>query len=131
MRRRNSSLGNLTEHSRDSWRDPICHFLEDVGSYNGLWNTSRGQQRYDPQSRRYVQWAVPDDWFGLLSGPNGEGYPRFTLEEWKKMHRTLARGGQIRPHKMGNDWHHDGPRVGLSRHNCLKSNADFVAEIQL
>jgi hypothetical protein len=83
-----------------------------------LLTTSRGFKRYDPHTRRYRDWFTPHDWFGdgtygLGVGPDGEGYPRFTNSEGKKILLRYARGEPVEPYKMGKDWHHDGPKVGV------------------
>jgi hypothetical protein len=80
--------------------------------------TSRGYRRYDPQTRKYRDWFVPEDWAGMGVdgygiGPNGLGYPRFTNHDAKKMLRGYAQRRRVDPTSMGKEWHHDGPRVGV------------------
>jgi hypothetical protein len=89
-----------------------------VGAANPLWNSSRGFKRYDPHTRRYRKWFVPEDWYGdgvdgQGIGIRGAGYPRFTRGEGRKMLRRYAQGHRVDPSKMGNEWNSDGPRVSI------------------
>lgn len=77
---------------------------------------SRGARRYDPQTRRYVEWCIPGDpdskQHDLNSIPSAR-YPRFTLDEMPKLQRKLDEtrtGGQITPLKAS-DWNWTGPDV--------------------
>jgi hypothetical protein len=90
---------------------------------NGLWNTSRGRQRYDPETRRYVLWELDNDFPGKgiygtgINGSNGNGYPRFTASE--RDHIERRRLSQLKPvpqnrQQMGRDWDGNGPRVRIS-----------------
>lgn len=78
---------------------------------------SRGTKRYDPHSRRYKEWSIPYDWNGEyhelhpFGPPDYARYPRFTLNENRKMRRFLNRGSQIDPLIMGKDWTTQGPKV--------------------
>lgn len=102
---------------RDSYHDPLSYY-EEESSHNGLWNTSRGMKRYDPETRTYKHWAYPHDWFNLgvngvgLNGRGG-GYPRFTRSEWRHMDHERRRGRAVDPRKMGPDWNWNGPNVCL------------------
>ena len=80
---------------------------------------SRGFKRYDPYTRNYVKWAVPQDWWatgthGRGLGINGDGLPRFTRDEEMRMNKLLARGRRINPGEMGDEWTDFGPKVRIS-----------------
>lgn len=77
---------------------------------------SRGFERYDPYTRKYVEWATPHDWYGVGVdgwgvGPNNAGRTRFTREEKIKLNKIRQRGGKILPSEMGSDWNNEGPKV--------------------
>jgi len=107
----------LNNHRR-SYHDREAHVREEMnGALNPLWNSSRRLKRYDPHTRKYRKWFTPEDWTGYGVhgqgiGPNGDGYPRFTRSEGRKMLRKLARGHRVDPARMGDEWASDGPRVG-------------------
>jgi len=100
----------------DSYHDFNCYRKDHSnGSHNPLYDSSRGFKRYDPHTRRYREWFTPHDWagFGVDArgvGPNDSGYPRFTTNDARKMTRRLAQGRRVNPARMGDEWHHDGPR---------------------
>lgn len=91
---------------------------EENGAANPFGNSSRGYKRYDPHTRKYRNWLVPHDWYGVGVngrgiGIRGAGYPRFTRSEGKKMLRTYAQGHRVVPSKMGKEWNYHGPEVGI------------------
>jgi len=92
---------------RDSYHQRNYHDLEAAGPY-----VSRGVKRYDPHSRTYKTWSTPHDWDGVNSELGI--YPRFTAKESRKMARRLGNGRSVDPAKMGQDWHHNGPKVGFT-----------------
>ncbi|RFU33566.1 hypothetical protein B7463_g2791, partial [Scytalidium lignicola] len=129
--RKTSSIPREVWGNWDSYHDQDAHISEG-GQHNGFWNTSRGTRRYDPYSRRYVEWFVPTDWHQIGGNPyTGEAYyPRFTRKEWHKMNHTLSRGKQIDPRKMGREWSSFGPKVPVvskTTEDC--KHADIIAEI--
>jgi hypothetical protein len=81
---------------------------------------NREFKRYDPYTRKYQTWHVPQDWAGNGAWPfplalgvheNGDGYPRFTQREWNRMDQMYRRTGQVDPQRMGEEWTTEGPRV--------------------
>ncbi len=106
------SIPSSANCARDSYRSWNAHKMEERGP------VSRGFERYDPYTRRYVEWAVPEDWQGRGThgngiGENGDGLPRFTRDEAMRMGKELDRGRLIDPSKMGDDWTWLGPKVGV------------------
>ncbi|KAH8803212.1 hypothetical protein F5884DRAFT_499783 [Xylogone sp. PMI_703] len=102
----------------DSYHDQDAHVAEQF-QHNGFWNTSRGVHRYDPYSRRYVEWFIPTDWHQNGGDPYTDEsyYPMFTRKEWHRMNRSLSRGKQVDPRKMGKDWSAFGPKRFRPEHN--------------
>jgi hypothetical protein len=95
---------------RDSYHSQADHFKEVTGPF-----ASRVcGKRYDPYTRRYVDWMIPADWSGQFIDPNTglAEYPRFTADEARKIWRE-TRGGRrpLDPQRMGSEWYHDGPKV--------------------
>lgn len=119
----------MAEHSRDSYHDQEYHEREESGPF-----VSRGFRRYDPQTRRYVSWVIPQDWHGHRVGPNNEPqYPHFSRDENRKMLRQLKRSGRVDPARMGQDWHDEGPKVstlGLDMCSVLAAS-DVMIEISV
>ena len=75
---------------------------------------SRGFKRYDPHSRRYVEWHIPHDWDHIYTDIyDNQGYPRFTREEVRKMDKRRKVGKPVNAMKMGKDWNWNGPNVSL------------------
>ncbi|CAL3971511.1 unnamed protein product [Diplocarpon coronariae] len=110
----------------DSYRNPLAHRDEQANP------VSRGQQRYDPYTRRYTEWGVPNDWhgagthgFGIQA--DGNGLPRFTLEETRKMKR-LGRGQSMDPCKMGDGWSTEGPKRFRGEYDAFWRHAHRQAE---
>lgn len=93
-----------TDMVRDSYHLQAAHIQEVSGP-----GASRGFKRYDPYSRKYVQWTIPHDWDGLHS--REKVYPRFTTDEWEDMASRVRRGRAPKPSSMGSGWHHEGPKV--------------------
>jgi hypothetical protein len=94
---------------RDSYHNNGDHRSE---ISNPFPHASRGLMRYDPHSRRYRYWYLPEDWWGMNIGPNNEqSYPRFTEEEGRRILRRLNQGRQVDPLKMGKEWNFQGPKV--------------------
>jgi hypothetical protein len=59
-----------------------------------------------------VDWHIQNDFHGEgVDGLGAGSYPRFTMEEWRKMARRLDQGRRINPRSMGPEWNHNGPRV--------------------
>ncbi|KAK2623510.1 hypothetical protein QTJ16_007064 [Diplocarpon rosae] len=111
----------------DTYRNPLAHRGEQANP------VSRGQQRYDPYTRKYIEWGIPSDWNGVGSHgfgiqANGDGLPRFTLEETRKMKRLLARGLSIDPRKMGDGWSTEGPKRFRGEYDAFWRHAHRQAE---
>jgi hypothetical protein len=105
---------------RDSYYQPSAQFHEFSQPHK-----SRGRERYDPESRKYVEWHIGNDFSGMgVDGLGPGSYPRFTMDERSKMAKRLDRGSQINPRSMGSDWNHDGPKVRLRDHAEFYANAD-------
>ena len=100
---------------RDSYHYPEYHRQETGRSYqNGLLSASRGTQRYDPATRRYTEWSIPNDWHHHRVNDQTQAfYPRFTRDEARKLIRRLQHHRHINPRSMGPGWTTDGPRVRL------------------
>lgn len=101
----------IAKYARDSFNDRGYHRREQNNTFP---YTSRGSQRYDPHSRKYVTWEIPHDWYGQWRGwsPYQVGhYPRFTQDEARELRRQIRRNGRINPERMGSDWHAEGPKV--------------------
>lgn len=71
----------------------------------------RGFKRYDPYTRKYVEWEKAQDWNGYGVGDHPWEYPRLTRDELNKIYRAYHRGHQVDPSKF-KDWNHNGPNVG-------------------
>lgn len=101
------------EMCRDSYHHPVYHQHEEEGSHlNGLFGASRGNQRYDPNTRRYTEWSIDRDWWGeRINDENQAFYPRFTQDESQRILRRLQRHKNITPRSMGSEWKTDGPKV--------------------
>ena len=103
---------------RDSYHDIRAHQREMLS------RCSRGYQRYDPHSRRYKTWYIPEDWQALRVDDNRKPlYPRFTEQDARQILRVLSKGtnAKIDPLEMGNDWNYQGPKV-RNHLNILKVN---------
>ncbi|KAM3086245.1 hypothetical protein ACMFMG_000382 [Clarireedia jacksonii] len=97
----------------DSYHDKARHDSEEEGGgrsgRTAFGTLSRGYKRYDPYSRKYVEWAKPHDWNGHGVGNIPGEYPRFTRDEAARMKRAAAKGHRIDLAKLGKDWNHNGP----------------------
>ncbi|EPE28312.1 hypothetical protein GLAREA_09432 [Glarea lozoyensis ATCC 20868] len=108
----------------DSYHMRSAQYLE-----NSQPHKSRGRQRYDPETRKYVEWHIADDFYRRgVDGLGPGSYPRFTMDEWSKMARRLNRGRPINPRSMGSDWNHDGPNRFQQKHDWFWQNAHQTAE---
>ncbi|KAG9245791.1 hypothetical protein BJ878DRAFT_533657 [Calycina marina] len=113
----------------DSYHDPGCDIME-----RNEPRASRRQKRYDPESRRYVDWTRDNNWSGddfaanLLGGPPVAYYPRFTQREWDKIDRKMSQGKWPNPRKMGSDWNYDGPERFQQRHDWFWQDAHRIGE---
>ncbi|KAB8297650.1 hypothetical protein EYC80_001458 [Monilinia laxa] len=86
----------------DSYHDEYKHVHEVTGP------CSRGFKRYDPYTRKYVEWEQEQDWNGYGIEDNPGEYPRLTKDELHKIYRAYHRGHPIDPSKL-KDWNHNGP----------------------
>jgi len=64
----------------------------------------RGNKRYDPHSRKYVDWSLENQWAENLNGREPL-LPRFHAREFKK----LERGNDLRG--IDSEWDDFGPKV--------------------
>ena len=46
----------------DSYHSRDRQGQERLFSYNGVWNADRGNKRYDPYLRKYVEWEWDENW---------------------------------------------------------------------
>ncbi|KAJ8057992.1 hypothetical protein OCU04_013165 [Sclerotinia nivalis] len=86
----------------DSYHDEHKHIQEITGAF------SRDFKRYDPYTRKYVEWEQAQDWNGYGVANNPWEYPRLTADEFAKIYRAYHRGHRIDPSKF-KDWNHAGP----------------------
>lgn len=100
------------QHDRDSYHDPAYHAREMLNDNNLLWNASRGTKRYDPASRTYKEWYIPEDWYGnRIDNFDDPRYPRFSRDDALRIARRINRGERVHPESMPG-WTTDGPSVG-------------------
>lgn len=108
----------MTYLYRDSYHAPDFRDQERIQS-NGLYNTSRGLKRYDPEARRYTEWEMAEDFrnFGTHGEGTvwrtGDGYPRFTAKERKRIARRQQQGDFVDLQKFAKDWNELGPKVRI------------------
>ena len=102
---RKPSLTNF----RDSYHDFDAHRLE---VSNPFIYARRGYKRYDPHSRRYKSWYIPEDWYGSrIDGDDKPHYPRFTEQEGRQILRCSMKSRGFAPLQMGKEWNFQGPKV--------------------
>ncbi|KAF7945592.1 uncharacterized protein EAE97_004630 [Botrytis byssoidea] len=86
----------------DSYHDEHKHKQEVTGAF------SRDFKRYDPHTRKYVEWEQAQDWNGYGIGNHAWEYPRLNLDEYNKIYKAYHQGRRIDPSKF-KDWNHSGP----------------------
>ncbi|KAN0096382.1 hypothetical protein V8E51_015187 [Hyaloscypha variabilis] len=117
----------------DTYHDYPTHLQEELNGAATFANSPRGFKRYDPQTRKYRKWFIPEDWYGVGVNGNGvfedgDGYPKFTRSEGRKMLRRYAQGRRVDPSKMGKEWNTQGPRRFRQGHDWFWREAHRIGE---
>ncbi|KAH6718216.1 hypothetical protein BKA61DRAFT_599224 [Leptodontidium sp. MPI-SDFR-AT-0119] len=125
--------GSKQPITRDEWQNWDSYAFRSAHDAEELNPVSRGFERYDPYTRKYVEWATPHDWCGVGVdgwgvGPNNAGRTRFTREEKIKLNKIRQRGGKILPSEMGSDWNNEGPKRFRPEYNDFWRNAHRQCE---
>lgn len=119
---RKPSLTNF----RDSYHDFDAHRLE---VSNPFIYARRGYKRYDPHSRRYKSWYIPEDWYGSrIDGDDKPHYPRFTEQEGRRILRCSMKSRGFTPLQMGKEWNFQGPKRFDGSHDWFWQDAHRLGE---
>lgn len=86
---------------RDGYDSREAQLRESLQSYKGLYNANRGQQRYDPHTRKYVTWEFDSNY---NQDPRAT-YPLLTHKEYD----WLSRHPRRRP--QSKSWSATGPKA--------------------
>ncbi|KAG4431704.1 hypothetical protein IFR05_012803 [Cadophora sp. M221] len=107
--------GSKQPITRDEWQNWDSYASRAAHNAEEQNPVSRGFERYDPYTRKYVEWATPHDWAGVGVdgwgvGRHNNGRTRFTRDEIIKLRKIQQRGGQITGREMGSEWDDEGPK---------------------
>lgn len=107
-----SYIRSCSQHYRDSYHYKPAAQAESKQSLPTRLFHNRGQLRYDPYSRRYVEWGHTNDWNHTGINSNGNYViPRFTEEERRIISPSLRKNRSVNPFNMGKEWNNIGPKV--------------------
>ncbi|PVH73454.1 hypothetical protein DL98DRAFT_469279 [Cadophora sp. DSE1049] len=125
--------GSTDPITQDEWSNWDSYAFHDAHRAEERNPVSRGFERYDPYSRKYVEWATPHDWYGTGVngtglGPHNAGRTRFTRKEATQLRKLQHRGVRINPEEMGSDWHNMGPKRFRHEYNEFWRNAHRQCE---